>query len=92
MIIPMFSTSYNGITFILLNILVGIIIVSPIPCFLPFYTTIAFKSYIPLSFSERMFYILFHSFIDIQPVYTFCMQNPAAVMMPSNISVTLLDY
>ena len=41
----------------LLNI--GIIIVSLIPSSLPFYTTIAFKSYyIPLSFSERMFLYL----------------------------------
>ena len=34
---------------------IGIIIVSPLPSSLPFYTTIAFKSYIPLTFSERMF-------------------------------------
>ena len=33
--------------------------VSPIHCLLSFYTTIAFKSYmyIPLSFSERMFFV-----------------------------------
>ena len=34
------------------------IVPSLIPCSLPFYTTIAFKSYIPLTFSERMFFIL----------------------------------
>ena len=43
------------IIFMLLNI--GMIIVSPLHCSLPFYTTIAFKSYIPLTFSERMFFI-----------------------------------
>ena len=37
---------------------IGMIIVSPFPCSLPFYTTIAFKSYIPLTFSERrMFFV-----------------------------------
>ena len=42
----------------LLNI--GMIIVSPIPCSLPFYTTIAIKSYILLNSSERKFlYILY---------------------------------
>ena len=30
---------------------------SLLPCSLPFYTTIAFKSYIPPTFSERMFFI-----------------------------------
>ena len=30
---------------------------SLLPCSLPFYTTIAVKSYIPLTFSERMFFI-----------------------------------
>ena len=30
---------------------------SLIPCSLSFYTTIAFKSYIPPTFSERMFFI-----------------------------------
>ena len=32
-------------------------ILSPIPCSLSFYTTIAFKTYIPLTFSQRMFFI-----------------------------------
>ena len=34
---------------------IRIVIVSPIPCLLPFYTSTAFKSNIPLTFSERMF-------------------------------------
>ena len=38
-------------------------IVSPIPCSLPFYTTIAFKSYIPLTFSERMFLYPVHVYM-----------------------------
>ena len=37
---------------------IGIIIVSPIPCFVPLYTTIAFNFYIPLTFSTRMFLYL----------------------------------
>ena len=63
-IIPIFITLYNCITFMLLNI--GIIIVTPIPFPLPFYTTIciAFKSYIPLPFSARKFLYLV-SFIQL---------------------------
>ena len=56
MIIPIFSNIIVMAFYTVLNI--GIIIVSPLnPCSLSFYTTIAFKSYIPLTFSERMFFI-----------------------------------
>ena len=54
-IIPIFS-NINIMHAVLLS---AIIIVSPLPCSLPFYTTIAFKSYIPLTFSERMFFFFY---------------------------------
>ena len=52
------SPLYNSITFLLLVTYRNI--VPPIPCSFPFYTTIAFKSYMPLTLSERKFlYLLF---------------------------------
>ena len=57
MIIPIFSNIIVMTFYTVLNI--GIIIVSPLnPLFSFFFTTIAFKSYIPLTFSERMFLYL----------------------------------
>ena len=56
---PIFSTFVVCINFTLLNIgLFKKIVPSLIPCSLPFYTIIAFKSYIPPTFSERKFLYL----------------------------------
>ena len=54
MIIPIFSNIFVMTFYTVLNI--GIIIVSPLNP-LSFCTTVAFKSYIPLTFSEGMFFI-----------------------------------
>ena len=56
MIIPIFSNIIVMTFYTVLNI--GIIIVSPLNPLFPFFLhTIAFKSYIPLTFSERMLFI-----------------------------------
>ena len=65
MIIPIFSNIFVMTFYTVLNI--GLIIVSPLNHLFPFffYTTVVFKSYIPLTFSERIFLYLVHSFFLI---------------------------
>ena len=69
----------NGMPFYkVLNI--GIPVVSPIgPCSFPFYTTIAFKSYIPLIFSERMFAYFVHVYTWIIIIMKISLMNRQAL-------------
>ena len=74
---PIFSTYVVCINFTLLNIgLFNKIVPSLIPCSLSFYTTIAFKSYIPLTFSERI-----RMFLYLVSLYIFFVTTSIQVYM-----------
>ena len=73
----------------LLNI--GKIIVSPLPCSLPFYTTIAFKIlYTTNILRENVFISCFIHFLTVKPIHTFVYDKIQPLFIASNTMFTFM--